>query len=206
MHYSKHSRDELFQDFCLFGDDFIRHLLRQRQNAFHTIAKVRRHLIILVLFLQELNRGALLLPLHEKPVESTYLKRDIGNTEDSLRNLDSTIRRQFPARSMWKTNKLPLRKQRQLSLPCPPPFLLNRSSLGSIPQVILRVVGATSAELPPARTLLITGMGGGVMVRTVSFAENRTSREPLCLPMTTDSVLLNQICADWLVRMTDSLR
>ena len=60
MHYSKHSRDELFQDFCLLGDDFIRHLLCQRQNALHPIAKARRHLIILVLFLQELNHEALL--------------------------------------------------------------------------------------------------------------------------------------------------
>ena len=33
----------------------------------------------------------------------------------------------------------------------------------------------------------------GAKVRTVSFAENRTSREPLYFPMTTASVLLNQI-------------
>ena len=29
-------------------------------------------------------------------------------------------------------------------------------------------------------------------VRTVLFAENRISREPLCFPMTTDSVLLSE--------------
>ena len=62
MHYFEHSWDELFQDFGLFGDDFICHLLHQRQNTLHTIAKARGHLVILVLLLQELNREALLLP------------------------------------------------------------------------------------------------------------------------------------------------
>ena len=61
MHYFKHLRDELFQDFGLFGDDFICHLLCQRQNTLHPIAKARGHLVILVLFLQELNHEALLL-------------------------------------------------------------------------------------------------------------------------------------------------
>ena len=41
--------------------------------------------------------------------------------------------------------------------------------------------------------------------RTVSFAENRTSREPLCFPIITSSVLLNQIVAEWFVVMTDSV-
>ena len=49
-------------------------------------------------------------------------------------------------------------------------------------------------------------MTGMAKVRTVSFTENRTSRDPLCFPITTDSVLLNQICAEWLMRMTDSVR
>jgi len=53
--------DEPLQDFGLFGDDFICDLLRQRQNALHPIIKARWHLVILVLFLQELNRQALLL-------------------------------------------------------------------------------------------------------------------------------------------------
>ncbi len=30
-------------------------------------------------------------------------------------------------------------------------------------------------------------------VRTVVFAENRTSREPLCFPMTTPAVLLSEV-------------
>ena len=61
MHYLKHSRDELFQDFCLFGEDSICHLLGQRQNTLYPITNSRRQLVILALFLQELNREALLL-------------------------------------------------------------------------------------------------------------------------------------------------
>ena len=60
MHYFKHSRDELLQDVCLFGDDFVRYLLRQGQNPLHPIAKTQGHLVILVLFLQELNLQVLL--------------------------------------------------------------------------------------------------------------------------------------------------
>ena len=63
MHYFKHPRDELFQHFRLFGDDFICYLVGQRQNTLHPIAKARRHLIILILFLQELHREWLLLTL-----------------------------------------------------------------------------------------------------------------------------------------------
>ena len=63
MHYFKHSWDEVLQDLCLLGDNFICNLLHQRQNALHSIAKTRGHLVILVLFFQELHRHALLLPL-----------------------------------------------------------------------------------------------------------------------------------------------
>ena len=59
MHYLEHSRGELLQDFCLFGDDFVCNLLRQGQNPLHLIEKAQGHLVILVLFLQELNRRAL---------------------------------------------------------------------------------------------------------------------------------------------------
>ena len=51
----------------------------------HPIAKARGHLVILVLFFQELNRQALLLP-PVKQVARTHLKRDAGNTENSLCN------------------------------------------------------------------------------------------------------------------------
>ena len=33
-------------------------------------------------------------------------------------------------------------------------------------------------------------------VRTVSFAWNRISKEPLCFPITTGSVLFDQLCGD----------
>ena len=85
MHYFEHSRDEFLQDVCLVGDDFICNLLRQGQNPLHPIAKARGHLVILVLFLQELNHEELLLPPSVQVV-STNLNRDAGNTEDCLCN------------------------------------------------------------------------------------------------------------------------
>ena len=85
MHYIKHSWDEVRQDFCLLGDNFIRNLFRQRQNTLDPIAKVRVHLVIHVSFFQELNRQALLLP-PVMQVARTHLTRDSGNTEDSLCN------------------------------------------------------------------------------------------------------------------------
>ena len=85
MHYVKHPWDEVLQDFCLLGDNFICDLLRQRQNTLHTIAKARGHLVILVLFFQELIRKALLLPSVIQEAR-THLKRDAGNTEDNLCN------------------------------------------------------------------------------------------------------------------------
>src|SRR5882757_7905112 len=47
----------------------------------------------------------------------------------------------------------------------------------------------------------ISGWHGWVVakIRTVSLAEKRNSREPPYFPMTTASVLLNQICTDSLV-------
>ena len=49
-------------------------------------------------------------------------------------------------------------------------------------------------------------MGGMAKVRTVTFAENRNSRDPLYFPITIVSVLLYQICADPLVIKTDPVR
>ena len=85
MHYFKHSWDELFQDFCLFGDDFICDLLHQRQNTLHPVKKTGRYLVVLVLFLQELKPGGVT-SAPDMLAASTNLKRDRGNTEDSLRN------------------------------------------------------------------------------------------------------------------------
>ena len=85
MHYGKHSWDEVLQYLCLLGDNFICDLLRQRQNALHSIAKARGHVVILVLFFQELNPRSLL-SASSVPVTMTYLKRDAGKTNDSLGN------------------------------------------------------------------------------------------------------------------------
>ena len=61
MHYSEHPWDEVLHDLCLLGDNLICNQFHQRQNALHPIAEAREHLIILVLFFQELNHQALLL-------------------------------------------------------------------------------------------------------------------------------------------------
>jgi len=47
------------QDLCLFTDDFVCDLVRQRQDALQSIQQGRWHLVVLVLFLQELNDQAL---------------------------------------------------------------------------------------------------------------------------------------------------
>ena len=73
------------------------------------------------------------------------------------------------------------------------------SSVVYIPLAILRVRGATSGGRPPMVTISGWHGGGVAKIRTVSLAEKRNSRDPLCFPMTTASVLLNQICADWLM-------
>ena len=86
MHYGKHSWDEVLQDFCLLGHNFICNLLRQRQNALHSIAKTRGHLVILVLCFQELNPQTLLSASSSVLGARTHLKRDPGKTDDSLGN------------------------------------------------------------------------------------------------------------------------
>ena len=85
MHYFKHSWDEVLQNFCLLGDNFICNLLHQGQNTLHPIAKARGHLVILVLFFQELNRQTLL-SASRMPVAITHLKRDASNTKYSFCN------------------------------------------------------------------------------------------------------------------------
>ena len=63
FHHFEHSRDDLLQDFHLFADDLIYHLVCQRQNALQPIQNARWNLVVFVLFLQELNGQALLLHL-----------------------------------------------------------------------------------------------------------------------------------------------
>ena len=62
-----------------------------------------------------------------------------------------------------------------------------------------------SDECRASAYMKIISWWGSVVAKEqmVAFVENCNSREPLCFPMTTASVLLNQMCADWLVIMTD---
>jgi len=63
MHHFEHSRDDLPQDVRLFADGFICNLVRQRQNALQPIKKLRRCLVVFVLFFQKLRGKMLRLPL-----------------------------------------------------------------------------------------------------------------------------------------------
>jgi len=63
LHYFEHSRHYFIQDICLFADDFVCDLVRQRRDALQLIQQARWHLIIFILFLQELNDQALPLVL-----------------------------------------------------------------------------------------------------------------------------------------------
>jgi hypothetical protein len=83
VHHLKHSRDDLLQEIRLFADDFFRDNVRERQNALQPVQKTQWYLVILVLFFQELN-GQALPSAADVPVASTNLKRNLGNTEDSL--------------------------------------------------------------------------------------------------------------------------
>ena len=83
VHHLKHSRDDLLQDIRLFADDFFRDNVRERQNALQPVKNTRRHLVVLVLFFQQLNSQALPFAT-DTSVASTYLKRNVGNTEDGL--------------------------------------------------------------------------------------------------------------------------
>jgi hypothetical protein len=83
VHHFKHSRDHLLQEIRLFTDDFFRDNVCERQDALQPVQKTRRYLVILVLFFQELN-GQALSSAADTQVASTNLKRNVGNTEDSL--------------------------------------------------------------------------------------------------------------------------
>jgi hypothetical protein len=54
LHHFEHSRDCLVQDFRLFVDDLVCDLVRKKQNALQPLQKFRRHLVVPILFLQEL--------------------------------------------------------------------------------------------------------------------------------------------------------
>jgi hypothetical protein len=83
VHHIEHPREDLLQEICLFTDDFLRDNVRERQDALQPLHKNRRYLVVLVLFLQELNSRRLP-SAADRQATSTNLKRNIGNTEDSL--------------------------------------------------------------------------------------------------------------------------
>ena len=56
LRHSEHSRDCLLKDFCLVVDNLVCDLVRKQQNTLQPIQKVQRHLVVLVLFLQELKQ------------------------------------------------------------------------------------------------------------------------------------------------------
>ena len=63
LHHFEHSWDRLLQDCCFFTHNFFLDAVCERQNALQLIEKARWHLVVLILFLQELHRQALLLLL-----------------------------------------------------------------------------------------------------------------------------------------------
>ena len=75
--------DDLLQDICLFAENIVCDLLPQRQDTLQPIQKGRWHLVIFVLFLQELSSQVLSSVLDTLAV-STDLKRDAGKAEDRL--------------------------------------------------------------------------------------------------------------------------
>jgi len=84
VHHLIHSRDDLLQEIRLFADYFVRDdFVREMQDALQPVQKDGWYLVVLVLYLQELNHRALSL-LPDTPVANTNLKRNLGNTEDSL--------------------------------------------------------------------------------------------------------------------------
>jgi hypothetical protein len=65
-------RDNLLQEIRLFTNYFTCDLIRKNQDALQPIGKAQQHLIILVLFLQELNGPALpLLRIHRQGVRTS---------------------------------------------------------------------------------------------------------------------------------------
>jgi len=85
VHHLIHSRNDLLQEIRFFADYFVRdYYVREIQNAPQSVQKDRWYLIVRVLHLQELNGQVLSLLLHGTTVASTDLKRNLGDTEDSL--------------------------------------------------------------------------------------------------------------------------
>ena len=83
IHHFKHSRDHLLQEIRFFTDDFSRNNVCERQNTLQPVQKTQWYLVDFVLFFQEL-KGQGLPSAVDTEIASTNLKRNVGNTEDSL--------------------------------------------------------------------------------------------------------------------------
>jgi len=60
VHHLIHSRDDPLQEIRLFPDDFVLdNFVREMQNALQSVQKDGWYLVVLVLYLQELNDQAL---------------------------------------------------------------------------------------------------------------------------------------------------
>jgi len=67
VYHFEHFWDYLLQELCFLAYDFICYLVRQRQNALQPVEKARWHLVVFILFLQELSVQVLpLFPLHQQ--------------------------------------------------------------------------------------------------------------------------------------------
>ena len=72
VHHLIHSRDDLLQKVRLFADYFVRNNIRERQNALQPVQKARWDLVVLVLYLQELNGQMLpLLLIRQQRVQTS---------------------------------------------------------------------------------------------------------------------------------------
>jgi hypothetical protein len=58
VNHFEHLRDDLLQEVGL-ADDFVHDLVRKWQNALQPIENNRQHLVVFILFLQELDHQAL---------------------------------------------------------------------------------------------------------------------------------------------------
>ena len=132
-------------------------------------------------------------------VVSTNLKNDLGNTECSL----SCVQ---PNMSVSRRFHVDLGELTAAKIP---PYLITTLSTDfPIDSLISGEYSCSNSSSSwsddrraSAYANIIGWQGCAVAkVRTVAFAENRSSRVTLCLPMGTASVLLNQKCMDSLVK------
>ena len=86
VHHFEHPRDNFFQDIRFLTHDFVRDLVRQRQNALQSIEKAHWNPVICVLFFQELNIQSLPLLSDTPVVMRTNPKSDGGKIEGGFGN------------------------------------------------------------------------------------------------------------------------